>query len=42
MKLFPRNVAQCHGAGFRFVEPLIAASDNTIFDDIFYVGHLGK
>ena len=31
MRLFPRNVAQCHGAGFRFVGPLIAASDNISF-----------
>ena len=30
IELFQRNVAQCHGAGFRFVGPLYAASDNNI------------
>ena len=28
IELCPRNVAQCHGAGFRFVGPSYAASDN--------------
>ena len=28
----PRNVAQCHGAGFRFVGPLYAASDYSGLD----------